>query len=47
VGVLGSIDEDEVIVDSDLYEQHVRRCVGIHREVMKLIHRNLPVHVFH
>ena len=38
----GSIDEDEVISDPDLFAQRVRRCVGVRREVRKLIHRNRP-----
>src|SRR5260370_8776332 len=45
LGVVSSIDKNEAISDSDRFEQHVRRCVGIRREIMKLIHRSFPVPV--
>ena len=47
LSVLGSIDEEEVVFDSDLFEQHVRRCVRIRRKIVKLVHREFPVRVFH
>jgi hypothetical protein len=46
LGVPDSIDEDEAVFDSDLFEQHVRRRVGIRSKIVKLIHRNFPVSGF-
>ena len=40
--IASSINEDDVIFDSYFFEQDEPRSVGIRREILKLIHRNLP-----
>jgi hypothetical protein len=46
LGVVGSIDQGEGIVESKLFEQHVRRSAGIRREIVKLVHRDVPFAFF-
>jgi hypothetical protein len=43
LGVLGSVDQDKLVFDPELFEQHVRRCVCVRREIVKVIHGSLPV----
>ncbi len=45
LSVLGPVDEQKLIFGAQLFEQHVRRCIGIRREIVELVHRCFPVRV--